>query len=388
VNPGSRLSHSFPDLGHRMKACVLIFCVLAAAATPARGDSASYAQCGTYDAYLLIYKSTEKFEELGKLRCGEKVEVVNRWGGYSQIRTVDGRVGWVRGADLSETPPPPHTVFSFGLTEAPKPAEVSAPKPPAAALTNDDILAMHALHRGTDIILKKIESSRCAFDTTPAQIHRLSDAGVSDKVILVMLQSPVATDAPVRKAPESVDVKVPDGASFEVELKGNVSAEELQEGTIVEMEAAEDFVVDGVPIIVRGSEARARILAVRPVGPHGGSGVVAWFMQDIVATNGERIPVNFAAKQPANERTRNFEGYPYFLTGFHKDDPAIKAEDKRFRVVVHGNTVVSVNQSLTAAMPARTKPKAEAVRQVSTQTPVGTEAAVPPQPAAADDAKP
>jgi hypothetical protein len=76
-----------------MKACVLIFCVLAAAATPARGDSASYAQCGTYDAYLLIYKSTEKFEELGKLRCGEKVEVVNRWGGSPITR---GQSRWNR----------------------------------------------------------------------------------------------------------------------------------------------------------------------------------------------------------------------------------------------------------------------------------------------------
>lgn len=371
-----------------MKARVLIFCALIAAATSARADSSSYAQCGTYDAYLLIYKTTERFEELGKLRCGEKVEVVNRFGAYSQIRTVDGRLGWVRAADLSETPPPPHTVFSFGLTEAPKPVEVSAPQVPASALTTDDILAMHALHRGTDIILKKIESSRCAFDTTPAQIHRLSDAGVSDKVILVMLQTPVATDAPEHKAPEGVAVKVPDGASFEVELKGNVSSEELQEGTVVELEAAEDLVVDGVPVIVRGSEARARVLAVRPPGPHGGSGVVAWFMQDVVTTNGERIPVNFAAKQPASVRTRNFEGYPYFLTGFHKDDPAIKAADKRFRVVVHGDTVLSVNQSLTAAVPARTKPKAETVRRVSTETPARTEAVAPSQPAATDAAKP
>jgi hypothetical protein len=372
-----------------MKARLLVVCCFFfAAAACAHADSVSYAQCGTYDSYLLLYKTTERFEELGKLRCGEKVEIISRSGSYSQIRTIDGRYGWVRAADLSDAPPPPQRVFTFGLSEAPKTVQpVAVPKPPASALTNDDILAMHALHRGSDFILKQIASSRCAFDTTPQAILRLSSADVSDKVILAVLQAPVATDAPERRTSESVDVKIPDGTSFEVELTGNVSSEEVQAGTVVEMVAAEDLVVDGVPVVVRGSVARARVLAFRPPGPHGGSGVVAWFMQDIVATNGDRIPVNFAAKQPGNDRTRNFEGYPYFLSGFHKDNPAIKAADRRFRVVVHGDTVLSVSQSLTAAVPA-SKQKAQSVRQVSAQSAIQPEAVPPPQPAVATEAKP
>ncbi len=363
-------------------------CLFFAAAISARADSASYAQCGTYDSYLLLYKTIDRFEELGKLRCGEKVEVISRSGSYSQIRTLDGRAGWVRAADLSDAPPPPQRVYTFGMSETPKPAgPVAPPEPPASALTNDDILGFHALHHGSDFILKKIASSRCAFDTTPQAIQKLSAANVSDKVILAMMQAPVATDAPERRAPESVDVKVPDGTSFEVELTGNVSSEELQEGTVVEMAAAEDLVVDGVPIVLRGSVARARVLAFRPPGSHGGSGVVAWFMQDIVATNGERIPVNFAVKQPGNDHTRNFEGYPYFLSGFHKDTPAIKAADRRFRVVVHGDTVLNVSQAMTATLPA-SRQKAQSVRQVSAQSAGQPEAAPSPQPAVANEAKP
>ena len=358
-----------------------------AAATCAHADSTSYAQCGTYDAYVLVYKTTERFEELGKLRCGEKVDVVSRAGSYSQIRTIDGRLGWVRASDVADTPPPPQREFTFGLSEPPKAVTPEVPKPPASALTNEDVLALHSQHPGSDLILKKIAASRCAFDTTPPAIQRLSAAGVSDKVILAMLQAPVASDAVQRKAPESVDVKIPDGTAFEVELSGNVSSEEIQEGTVVEITAAEDLVVDGVPIVVRGSKARARVLAVRPPGSHGGAGVVAWFMQDIVATNGDHIPVNFASKQPGNDRTRNFEGYPYFLSGFHKDDPAIKAADKRFRVVVHGDTVLTVSQSLSADLPA-SKPKAQSIRKVSTQPPVQAGDAIAPQSPAADEAKP
>jgi len=329
---------------------------LAATATSVRAESVSYAQCGTYDAYLLIYKTTERFEELGKLRCGEKVDVLERKGSYSQIRTIDGRVGWVRNSDLSETPPPPHYVFSFGLTEAPRQFEASGPKAPASALTTDDILAIHTMHPGSDFILKRIETSQCAFDMSPQQIQRLRASGVSDKVILAMLQAPVATDSPDERPQSAVDVKIPDGIAFDVELRGNVSSEEVQEGTVVEMQASEDLVVDGVPIVVRGSQARARVLAVRPPGAHGGSGVVAWFMQDVVATNGARIPVNFDARQPDKGHMRNFEGYPYFLTGFHKDNPAIEAGDQRFRVVVHGDTTLTFPDSTDASVAARTKP--------------------------------
>src|ERR1700739_3693738 len=100
-----------------MKARFLIVCIFIAAAPSARADSFSYGQCGTYDAYLLIYKTTERFEELGKLRCGEKVEGLKRVSSYVQVRTIDGRVGWVRAADLADAPPPPHYSFSFGMTE-------------------------------------------------------------------------------------------------------------------------------------------------------------------------------------------------------------------------------------------------------------------------------
>src|ERR1700735_884172 len=73
-----------------MKARTLIFGFFVAAVTSAHAGSVSYARCGTYDSYLFIYRTTEKFEELGKLRCQEKVEVLSHSDGYSQIRTLDG----------------------------------------------------------------------------------------------------------------------------------------------------------------------------------------------------------------------------------------------------------------------------------------------------------
>lgn len=369
-----------------------MFSFLVAAATSAHAGSVSYAQCGTYDSYLLVYRTTEKFEELGKLRCDEKVEVLNHAEGYSQIRTLDGRVGWVHDTDLSDTPPPPPRPFTFGLTESTtgvqsKPAPVPGPTAHRldSYLTNADIVAMYRERNGSEQILKKIKSSRCAFDMSPESLLQLKASGLSDVVRLAMLAAPVASEAPEQRAPETVDVKILDGTPLEVGLNGNVWPEGVREGMIVEMLATEDLVVNGVPVILRGAEARARVLAVKQPGAHGGSGQVAWFMQDVVAVSGDHIPVTFASKQPGNNHTRNFEGYPYFSSEFHKGSPAIKANNQHFRVIIHGDAVLSVPQSLGADLQAP-KPKTQS-EQASTQ-PMVQPVATAPQPYAPGEAKP
>jgi uncharacterized protein YgiM (DUF1202 family) len=379
-----------------MKTRILVLGVLLTVTTVARAGSVSYAQCGTYDSYILIYKSVERFEELGKLRCDEKVEVLNRWGGYSQIRTLEGRAGWVRDSDLSDAPPPAPRTSNFGLAEQPKVAQTNPdanrPVPP---LTNEDVLNMNAMRHSPDLIRKKIAASRCAFDTSPEAFRVLKASGLSDLVILAMLQAPVASSASERKTAGTVEVKIPDGTPVAVELNGIVSADEAQEGAIVEMSAAEDLVVNGVPVILRGSPARARIVSVRQSGTHPGE--VAWFMQDIVGVSGDPIPVNFAPKQPGKNRTRDFEGYPFFWLDFHKDSPPIKASDRHFLAVVHGDTVVRVSQTITAEQRPAPKTKTESIRQVSTQ-PVfpsqvvapapSSQPSEPPQPPALDDVTP
>jgi hypothetical protein len=386
VNPGLRNFDSLPDLGHRMKARTLIFGFFVAAVTSAHAGSVSYARCGTYDSYLFIYRTTEKFEELGKLRCQEKVEVLSHSDGYSQIRTLDGRVGWVHDADLSDTPVAPQRIITFGLTELPRDEHADAPSSRAGSfLKNADIVEMYIQRRSSDLILKRIKSTRCAFDTSPEAVLQLKATGLYDSIILAMLEAPVASETSEQKAPESVSMRIPDGTPLEVKLNGSVWSEGVREGMIVEMLAAEDLVVNGVPVILRGAEARARVLAVREPGARGGSGEVAWFMQDVVAINGDRIPVTFASKQPGNNHTRNFEGYPFFSTEFHEGSQAIKSSNQNFRVIVHGDAVLSVSQAL-AADAQTPKPKTESVQ--ASPKPVMQPAAATLQPAATDEAKP
>src|SRR5580658_1036529 len=104
--------------GMKFRICVLALVALGAAIFGAGSTPAAptgYAYCGTYGSYVLLYKSNDQFEELGKLRCGEKVEVLSRWLEYAQVRTGDGRVGWVHYAELSNVPGQAPT-SNFGLT--------------------------------------------------------------------------------------------------------------------------------------------------------------------------------------------------------------------------------------------------------------------------------
>src|SRR5262249_28741686 len=150
------------------------------------------------------------------------------WLEYVQVRTGDGRVGWVHYSGISNTPAA--TSSNFGMTDATAPPVASLPP-----LTNTNIMKMHVMRLGSDVIIAKIKSSPCEFDTSPAALQKLKQSGLPDKVILAMVQAPSASAPPEPKHPEVIQVKVPRFTAIEVELSANISSDAAQEGMIVPM---------------------------------------------------------------------------------------------------------------------------------------------------------
>src|SRR6202007_2538777 len=60
------------------------------------------------------------------------------------------------------------------------------------ALTNKDITTMISARLSQEIVIAKIKSSACRFDTSPDKLAEIKKAGVPDAVILAMVQAPVA----------------------------------------------------------------------------------------------------------------------------------------------------------------------------------------------------
>ena len=380
-----------------MKYSLLLVGILFGAPQPAPANTAAYARCGTYDSYILLYKSVQKFEELGKLHCGEGLQITAQDGDYSQVQTSDGRLGWVPSSDLSATAPPPQSAFTFGWTEKAKPEPKLGPKPdpqpevqpdaapaqPAAPpadalaavarpsesaplLTDVNVMKMQGAHMNPDNIVTRINASRCDFDTSPAALHRLKLSGVSDRIILAMMHAPAAFPAVPPDAAQSIEVRIPNQTAVQVAVSGDVSADNLQEGAVVEMVVVQPLTMDGVTVIPQGAEARARIMAVRR-SSLGSNGQVVWFMQDITAATGDHVPASFAAAQDAGAKLAigKFSGYPFFLTDFHKGAPAIAASSDRYTVLVDGNIPLRVARAANTEQPiAKSLAQPQAVPQV------------------------
>ena len=361
-----------------MKYGLLVFGIFFLAPQSAPANTPAYAHCGTYDSYILLYKSIQKFEELGKLHCGESVAITGRDGDYSQVQTTDGRLGWVATSDLSSIMPPPQPTLTFGWTEKPKldPKPEATSDPPTAApvvarvsessllLTNVNIMKLQGSHLNPDAIIAKINTSRCDFDTSPAALHRLKLAGISDRIILAMMHAPAAFSAVSSDAARSVEISIPSQTAVEVALSGAVSSDDLQEGSVVEMFVVQDVTLNGVTLFPRGAEARARIMAVKRAGL-GSSAQIVWFMQDITAATGDHVPASFASRQEgAKAALGNFAGYPFFLTDFRKGEPAIEASSDHYTALVDGNVVLHVPKPASTDQPTT---KVQAQPQAATQ---------------------
>jgi uncharacterized protein YgiM (DUF1202 family) len=351
-----------------MKLRLLALILALSAAGVVRADSSGYAYCGSFDAYVLLYKTTDQIEELGKLRCDEKVEVLTRWTKYFQVRTADGRVGWVRSGDITGTPASVRQQATpFGLTDpTAAPAETTE-----LPLNNGNILSMHGMRLSEGVIIAKIKSSRCDFDTSPAALQKLRWGGLPDQIILAMIQAPHAADEPATRPADTVDVNIPDGTAIAVVQDADVSSDGLQQGTIVKMTVVQDVVVNGLILFQHGAEARARVIAISEPGRMGHPGTVSWAMQDVDAANGERVPVDFTSTASGANPAGGVAAPSAPLWQFRKNKPTIMPAGQHFQAVVHGNVVVKLTpdmaKSLSAPKPAAQPPASVAVSAQSQQ---------------------
>jgi membrane-associated protease RseP (regulator of RpoE activity) len=90
-----------------------------------------------------------------------------------------------------------HVTFAFGMgaekikeeIASQSGATVAQPKA-EGSLTNNDIVGMVKAGIGVEIVVAKIKTATCSFDTSPTALKQLKDAGVPDSVILAMVQAP------------------------------------------------------------------------------------------------------------------------------------------------------------------------------------------------------
>jgi len=90
-----------------------------------------------------------------------------------------------------------HVTFAFGpgaeriKEEMANQTEATADQSKAqGSLTNSDVVGMIKAGIGAEIVIAKIKTASCSFETSPAALKELKDAGVPDGVVLAMVQAP------------------------------------------------------------------------------------------------------------------------------------------------------------------------------------------------------
>jgi hypothetical protein len=227
-----------------------------------------------------------------------------------------------------------------------------------ARLTNKDVVDMVKAGLTSAVVVAKIKGSASGFDTSPAALQELKSAGVPDEVMLVMVQAASAPAANAALTPtgtaavggEPVEVKVPDGTEIEVELKNNVSGQEVKVGDIVDLTVVRPVQVNGVTVIDKGASARARITTAKKAGHWGKAGKLEWTMQDVQAVDGNRLPARFTKRDTGDSKGGTvatatvvtavlfFPAAP--LWGFKKGKPAVVPAGTRYTVFASGDTGV------------------------------------------------
>lgn len=157
---------------------------------------------------------------------------------------------------------------------------------------------------------------------------------------------------------KSVEVKIPTGTSVEIETAFDISSAYVEEGDAISFRAVGPVKVNGLTVIAPSALATALIVKAKKRGHWGRSGKLAWSMRDIVAVDGQRIPLRFE-REAAGEgkggevatKTVVTGGlllplWPIapvaLLWGFKKGRDAVIPAGKRFVTFVSTDAVVSV----------------------------------------------
>ena len=217
----------------------------------------------------------------------------------------------------------------------------------AAPLTNPDVVKMVEAKLAPEVIVEKVRASACDFDTSPAALQALKDAGVPDSVLVAMVKA--AAPAPAPRA----SVQVPPGTVVELETAYTINSQLVRAGDAVSFRVVNPVVVGGAVVIEKGATATAVVTKAERGGHFGRAGRVAWQMKEVTAADGTRIPLEFAGRVVGDSKgakvatqmvvmgTLMWPIAPIVLFhGFKRGGNAVVPEGKRFDAVVAGAATV------------------------------------------------
>jgi hypothetical protein len=171
-------------------------------------------------------------------------------------------------------------------------------------------------------------------------------------------ESAAVISAPAQPQPR--ELKLPAGTPIDIEATYTVSSIDFRPGDYLSFRVLVPVMIDGATLIDKGSLVTGRVVEAKRGGHWGKAGRLSWTIQDVVATDGTRVPLQAQKDLPAGRngikgtshggevatRTVLFGALLFplsplaLMSGFKRGENAVLPEGKRFVVYVQGETVV------------------------------------------------
>jgi len=171
-------------------------------------------------------------------------------------------------------------------------------------LDNSKIVLMEKAGFPDSVIVSKIRQSRVTLDISSEALIQLKNAGVSDHVILELMNRSKANGFQVPGPIENY-FPVEYGTEVKVLNREKLTSKKLLTGQKLVLEVAEDVLVNGTPVILKGTPVSAVVVESRKSGMLGRSGRLAIFIESTQLINGEKIKLRAGKAGKSGDNMRS-----------------------------------------------------------------------------------
>jgi hypothetical protein len=203
-------------------------------------------------------------------------------------------------------------------------------------------------------------------------------------IATIQAQSPAATTGAANSvqvsqsessaAPPSLtrELKIPAGTPLEIETAYTVSSLDVRPEELISFRVIVPIRVDGQTVIEKNSLVTGRVVQAKRGQHWGKAGKLSWIMQDVVAVDLTRVPIQAQRDSPQAEN--GIKGTSHggqvatemivlgsllwmaaplvLMHGFKRGENAVLPEGKRFVVYVQRDTIVKTTSALADGQPA------------------------------------
>jgi hypothetical protein len=235
--------------------------------------------------------------------------------------------------------------FAFGSKAAAH--QIQQEQEPVKALTNHDILTLVKSGLMAEVIAAKLFRNGCVCDISAGELQRLKAEGVSDHILLAMINVTRVSSS------KDVVVTIPRGSLVEIETAHTVSSQEIKAGEAISFKVVNPVRIGDNTVIAVGALATGRVVRATRGGHFGRAGRLVWTMETVNAVDDSRVPIDAAGRIVGDSKAAKVATkialtgallWPIapvaLLHGFKRGKNAYLAEGRRYEVTVRADTTV------------------------------------------------